>query len=199
VFILGPQVLSTLVCTQGTLTIKTCQATPVTGSRPSAVCSSLYFQPLSHYSHLFAAVTINGQSATLGSGTELLAAIDTGTTLIGAPSDAVTSIYSLIEGSQALTGDSEGFYIYRQSSYTNYFCLSPFCILACDTTVKVTMSFGGKSWAMDPSDFIGQTFSRNRCLGAFFVNSAGSSAPSWIVGDSFLVRLLPVLSLLLVC
>jgi hypothetical protein len=42
-----------------------------------------------------------------------LAAIDTGTTLIGGPSAAVSAVYAQIPGSQQLAGSLAGFYGFR--------------------------------------------------------------------------------------
>ena len=52
------------------------------------------------------------------------------------------------------------------------------------------MSFGGKNWTIDPVDFLLSKVSTTKCLGAFFELATASSAPSWIVGDTFLVRLI---------
>ena len=61
--------------------------------------------------------------------------------------------------------------------------------VACDTDVNVTVSFGGtRSWTISSADFKLTQLSRSTCLGAFFELSTGSSAPAWIVGDTFLVR-----------
>ena len=60
-------------------------------------------------------------------------------------------------------------------------------ILACDTDVNVTLSFGGRSWSISSADFAMTTTSGNSCIGAFFV--LGSTTPAWIIGDTFLVRL----------
>ena len=49
------------------------------------------------------------------------------------------------------------------------------------------MSFGGKNWTISPADFQLTKLVGNQCLGAFFEISTGTSAPSWIVGDTFLV------------
>lgn len=60
---------------------------------------------------------------------------------------------------------------------------------ACDTSVNVTISFGGKrSWTISSVDFQLTKLTKDTCLGAFFELQSGSSAPSWIVGDTFLVR-----------
>ena len=58
---------------------------------------------------------------------------------------------------------------------------------ACSTEVNVSLSFGGKTWAISPDDFMMTTAGGGRCIGAFF--SLGTSTPAWIIGDTFLVRL----------
>lgn len=61
---------------------------------------------------------MNGNSVTPSS-SETLAAIDTGTTLIAGPSDAVANIWSQVEGSQALSGQMAGFFSFR--TFFHYF------------------------------------------------------------------------------
>jgi len=53
--------------------------------------------------------------------------------------------------------------------------------------VTVSLSFGGKNWTISPADFRLARLSSGNCLGAFFEFSIGSSAPPWIIGDTFLV------------
>ncbi|KAF7356632.1 Aspartic peptidase A1 [Mycena venus] len=120
------------------------------------------------------AITVQGNSVTVPSGTDSYAAIDTGTTLVGGPSDQIANIYAQIPNSQPGTGNYEGYYL-----YLNF-------LLACGTSVTVTFSFGGKTWAVSPADFEVQEVSRGTCLGAFFSLTTGDSAPAWIVGDTFL-------------
>ncbi|KAJ7606122.1 aspartic peptidase A1 [Mycena polygramma] len=115
------------------------------------------------------AITVQGNSITVASGTDSYAAIDTGTTLVGGPADEIASIYAQIPGSEAGTGQYDGYYLYP-----------------CDTSVTVTLSFGGKTWAVSPADFASQQVSRGTCLGAFFTLTTGDGAPNWIVGDTFL-------------
>jgi len=70
--------------------------------------------------------------------------------------------------------------------------------VACTTTVDVSISFGGKLWSINTKDMnVGQiSQTSSRCLGAIFDLSVGtsiptgSSNPSWVVGDTFLVRFL---------
>lgn len=115
-------------------------------------------------------LTVQGSSVTLTSGTNSYAAIDTGTTLVGGPSDVIAEVYAQIPDSQAGTGDYDGYYIYP-----------------CDTEVSVSIAFGGSSWSISSADFELAQLSRSQCLGAFFeLDMSGSSSPSWIVGDTFL-------------
>ncbi|CCL99649.1 uncharacterized protein FIBRA_01669 [Fibroporia radiculosa] len=120
-------------------------------------------------------ITVQGQSIDIATGSAASAAIDTGTTLIGAPQDAVQSIFAAIPNSQALSGQYDGFYSFP-----------------CSTTVNVTLSFGGKSWPINPNDMnLGQV-QGNQCLGGIFVLDIGSAVssgdgnPNWVVGDTFL-------------
>jgi len=59
-------------------------------------------------------------------------------------------------------------------------------LLACNTNVNVTVSFGGRTWAISSADFMMTRASGNRCIGSFFV--LGTTTPPWIIGDTFLVR-----------
>lgn len=133
----------------------------------------------------------------LPSGSGAYAAIDTGTTLIGGPAQYVAAIFAQIPGSQAGTGNFESYYTYRACLHLSgaarleltsaYFFSATHT--ACDTDVNVTLSFGGtRSWTISSADFQLTRLTRTTCLGAFFELSTGSSAPAWIVGDTFLVR-----------
>ncbi|KAK7060829.1 hypothetical protein VNI00_000562 [Paramarasmius palmivorus] len=115
------------------------------------------------------ALTVQGSSISVPSGSEAYAAIDTGTTLIGGPSEYVEQIYAQIEGAQQGTGDYEGYYLYP-----------------CDTSVSVTVAFGGNTWSISNADFQVSQVSNQYCLGAFFSLKTGTSTPSWIFGDTFL-------------
>lgn len=59
-------------------------------------------------------MTVQGKSISISS-SEGLAAIDTGTTLIGAPSDITKEFWSNVPGSVALTGQYVGMYSFRTS------------------------------------------------------------------------------------
>ena len=75
--------------------------------------------------------------------------------------------------------------------------------LACTTDVTVSLSFGGKLWPISTQDMnLGKVFQDStQCLGAIFdfntsfVIPRESGTPSWVVGDTFLVRFLPPLFL----
>ncbi|CAL1706108.1 unnamed protein product [Somion occarium] len=115
--------------------------------------------------------TVQGKNVQVPTGNLALSAIDTGTTLIGGPTDGVKAIYDAVPGSVALTGDLQGFYAYP-----------------CSTEVQVSMSFGGKSWPIDPVDMNLGTIPSGQCLGGIFDLSQGSNVgsgggnPSWVVG-----------------
>jgi cathepsin D len=56
-------------------------------------------------------VSVNGNTVNIGSSKS--AAIDTGTTLIGAPSAAVTAIWGAVPGAKPLSGQLAGFWAFR--------------------------------------------------------------------------------------
>ncbi|KAL5531684.1 hypothetical protein ACEPAG_4561 [Sanghuangporus baumii] len=116
-------------------------------------------------------LSVGGTSMTLPSGSASYAAIDTGTTLVGGPASVISQLYAAIPNAQPGTGDYEGYYIYP-----------------CSESVTVDVAFGGRTWSISPSDFMLAQLSQSQCLGAFFEldMGSGSSAPSWIVGDTFL-------------
>jgi len=114
-------------------------------------------------------MTVQGNSVTLPTGSESYSAIDTGTTLVGGPSSAIQAIFAQIPGSAPGTGNFENYFTYP-----------------CNTQVNVTMTFGGRSWPISPSDFKLTQVSDSQCVGAFFEMTTGSNAPAWIVGDTFL-------------
>jgi cathepsin D len=119
-------------------------------------------------------LAINSSQVTLSTANPL-AAIDTGTTLIGGPHADIVSFYNSIPGLSSVKENDSGMFE-----------------IPCDTSISVSMAFGGKSWAINPVDFIIPTNNNDVCLGALFDLSQGSSispndgSPSWVVGDTFL-------------
>jgi len=83
------------------------------------------------------------------------AAVDTGTTLIGVPGVDANAIYAQIPGAQNMSASSgyQGYYEYP-----------------CDTTVSVSLQFGGLSYTMSNADMnLGSfTHDKSMCTGAFF-------------------------------
>jgi len=116
-------------------------------------------------------MTVQGNSVTLPTGTESYSAIDTGTTLVGGPASAIQNIFAQIPGSNPGTGDFQNYFTYP-----------------CSTQVNVTISFGGRSWAISHTDFKLTQVSNAECVGAFFEMTTGNNAPAWIVGDTFLKK-----------
>ncbi|KAG2125045.1 aspartic peptidase domain-containing protein [Suillus clintonianus] len=114
-------------------------------------------------------LTVQGNSVSIPTGSSSYSAIDTGTTLVGGPSSVIQNIFAQIPGSQPGTGNWQGYWTYP-----------------CTTTVNVAISFGGPSWPISPADFLLTKISSSQCVGAFFELNTGGSAPSWIVGDTFL-------------
>lgn len=144
-----------------------------------------------------AAVTVNGNSVTVKTGTSALSAIDTGTTLIGGPSDDVATIWAAVPNSAA--SDSEGFYTFRTFIFLLFSLPKAYffggCRIACSSQVSISMAFGGKSWSINTADMnlgVERTGS-SRCVGSIFDLNLGSNIPSggdhpdWVVGDTFLV------------
>lgn len=136
-------------------------------------------------SALTVALTVNGNSIGINSG---LAAIDTGTTLLGGPSDSVADFWNQVSGSRSI---GQGMYSYR--AFGSSRCLKPdsnlILVIACSTSLNVTISFGGRSYPINPNDLNFGRVGNGQCVGAIFSmqGSASGSNPAWIIGDTFLV------------
>ncbi|CAE7209957.1 unnamed protein product [Rhizoctonia solani] len=120
-------------------------------------------------------ISVNGGSPMIitNLGVTSLAAIDTGTSLIGGPPDIVANIYGQIPNAQRGTGNLQRYWIYP-----------------CSQNVNVAFNFGGRSWTMESADFKLLTTNPNVCVGAIFELSMGGlgnpDVPQWVVGDAFL-------------
>jgi len=120
-------------------------------------------------------VTVQGNAVTPSGGFGN-AAIDSGTTLIGGPSDQIADIYGQIPGSAPASGQLEGYFTFP-----------------CNTAVNVTLTFGSSSiaWSIPSSTFVLMSVGQNQCVGVFFDLDIGGSSPSditpaWVVGDAFM-------------
>ncbi|CAE6449784.1 unnamed protein product [Rhizoctonia solani] len=133
-----------------------------------------------YWSIPFRQITVNGGSSMIitNLGVTSLAAIDTGTSLIGGPPDIVANIYGQIPNAQRGTGNLERYWIYP-----------------CSQAVNITFNFGGRSWSMESADFKLLTTNPNVCVGAIFELSMGGlgnpDVPQWVVGDAFLAHIVP--------
>ncbi|KAI6037555.1 aspartic peptidase domain-containing protein [Pisolithus marmoratus] len=137
---------------------------------PSGSTPSYWLQQIS-------TITVQGKSLQVSS-SQGLAAIDTGTTLIGGPSSIVSQIWSAVPGAEPLSGQYAGMYAFP-----------------CTTSVTASISFGGTTWPISSDDMnlgeIGTSAGGTlMCVGGIFdVGSTvgtGSGVPAWIVGDTFL-------------
>ncbi|GLB45046.1 putative peptidase A1 family protein [Lyophyllum shimeji] len=122
------------------------------------------------------AVTVQGRNVPISTGPASLAAIDTGTTLIGGPTNDVKAIWAAVPGSQSVAS-MPGFFSFP-----------------CTTQVSVTLSFGGKAWPINVADMNLGRLSQgsSQCVGGIFDLSMGSNIvsgggnPNWVVGATFL-------------
>ncbi|KAJ6787264.1 hypothetical protein PWT90_05857 [Aphanocladium album] len=112
-----------------------------------------------HWNVQLDGITVGGKAV---SGLPKIASIDTGTSIIGAPSSAVASFYSNIPGA---------------AKHDKHFYSVP-----CDATLPpVIFQLGGHDFPLDNFDVVYDK-SKGVCLGAFY----SLSYPTLLVGDSFL-------------
>ncbi|KAJ7906171.1 aspartic peptidase domain-containing protein, partial [Mycena leptocephala] len=128
------------------------------------------------------AVTVQGQSLNVSTDNGALAAIDTGTTLIGGPATEVRNLWGQIPGSGPIPS------------------LPGFFQFPCTTMLNISMAFGGKLWPIAPADmnlgtvnmFLGLGDGGSMCIGGIFDWTVGHGTvvdqgkPSWVIGDTFL-------------
>ncbi|KAJ7049204.1 aspartic peptidase domain-containing protein [Mycena amicta] len=99
---------------------------------------------------------------------------------IGGPKVVVDAIWAKVSGSRA-NSESDGFYEYP-----------------CTTSLNISVSFGGRSWAMNSSDLnLGpSSFDPEFCLGAIYAyNTLGGQYPQWLLGIPFLLNVYSVFRL----
>ncbi|KAI0267053.1 aspartic peptidase domain-containing protein [Gloeopeniophorella convolvens] len=131
----------------------------------------------SFWTQTVAGVTVNGKSVSVPGGAQALAAIDTGTTLIGAPTAAVNAIWGAVPGAQSMGAQTPGFFAFP-----------------CNAKPAIALSFGGPAWPISIQDLNLGPVGGGLCLGGLFDLSQGTNVqvgagnPAWIVGDTFLVR-----------
>ncbi|WFD32042.1 cathepsin D [Malassezia sp. CBS 17886] len=108
-----------------------------------------------------------------------IAVIDSGTTLIGGPTDAVKALYHAIPGSKEIP-ESPGYYAYP-----------------CKLEPNVSFSFGTRQYGMSNDDFQVQVLAPEnsnappdasdlQCLGSVFALPAAPHDAQWVIGGAFL-------------
>ncbi|KAF4621164.1 hypothetical protein D9613_000610 [Agrocybe pediades] len=135
------------------------------------VTGDVYWIPVvskSYWSISLDGVSVNSTAAP---SSNVVAAIDTGTTLIYLPQDIASRFYDMIPGSKSAPEYGPEFYTYP-----------------CDTMFTASMSFGGENFAINGQDFnMGPVQSDSPdCVGGIL--SLGKDFPSnlAIIGDEFL-------------
>ncbi|KAI0675188.1 acid protease [Trametes maxima] len=134
-------------------------------SRPSI---SLSTTAQTYWTIAMDGLAVNGTQTTP---TRLIAAIDTGTSLIYVPKDVAADFYALIPGSAATMEYGSGFYTFP-----------------CDTKLATSLSLGGKLYDVHPSDFnLGRIDQDSpNCVGGVLAMGDGFPENLAIVGDEFL-------------
>ncbi|KAJ7064321.1 aspartic peptidase A1, partial [Mycena amicta] len=117
------------------------------------------------------------------------ATFDSGASAIGGPLFDVAKIWAAVPGSNTIPSQS-GFYSYP-----------------CNTTLNISISFGGRAWPIHPADMnLGTVDSdSSQCVGGIYALSSseadeifsssttGSDRPSWMLGIVFLKNVYTVL------
>ncbi|KZV73514.1 acid protease [Peniophora sp. CONT] len=118
-------------------------------------------------------LTVNGNPVDITNPAGNIAAIDTGTALLGGPTAAVRAFWAQVNGSQELSEQNAGFWEFP-----------------CTTDISSTLAFGGTAWPISAEDMNLGQIEEGLCVGALFDLTQGAmtspSTPQWIVGDTFL-------------
>ncbi|KAJ6588478.1 aspartic peptidase domain-containing protein [Mycena capillaripes] len=115
------------------------------------------------------AVTVYGTSVGVNSGTAL-SAFDTATTVIAGPAADVQAIWAAVPGA-SVNPNQAGTYQFP-----------------CSTNVNITVSFGGKTWTIDPVDvnFGPVSSGSSQCTGSIIEFAGSGTQPRWVFGTPFL-------------
>ncbi|TFY51256.1 hypothetical protein EVG20_g11085 [Dentipellis fragilis] len=111
-------------------------------------------------------LAVNGKSALRSTA----AIIDTGTTQIVGDPNTVKHIYSQIPGSKSAPEYGDGIYT-----------------VPCDFNTPISLTFGGRTFQVDPSTFNIGEVSSGTCIGGIG-SDADISDEFWIIGDVFLTN-----------
>ncbi|KAJ7448536.1 aspartic peptidase domain-containing protein [Mycena latifolia] len=125
------------------------------------------------------AITVQGKSVPITSGASALATFNPASGLIGGPTSDVAAIWAAVPGSA------------RSSTQAGFFQFP------CSTKLNVDVSFGGRSWPINPVDLnLGPISTGNsQCFGAIFELSTtlSQTSPNWVFGAAFLKNVYMVL------
>ncbi|KAJ7249657.1 aspartyl protease [Mycena rebaudengoi] len=121
-------------------------------------------------------ITIQGTSVKITPGASALSAFSLMSSNISGPALDVAAIWATVPGAVSSTAHS-GYYQFP-----------------CSTSVNVSISFGGRSWPIDPADMnLGPVeVGSSQCLGAIYTQTPGSKTikpngtANWIFGNVFM-------------
>ncbi|KAJ7117109.1 aspartic peptidase domain-containing protein, partial [Mycena epipterygia] len=149
------------------------------GVNPSYYSGDIEFLSLTGPSSTFwslnvSAITVQGESVSVTASTAL-AVFDIGTNLIVGPATDVRAIWATVPGASVYPNQA-GFFQYP-----------------CSTSVNITLSFGGKAWAINPADInIGPISGGSLCIGVIIADTTSNPTPSWNFGTPFLMNVYSV-------
>ncbi|KAK7026274.1 aspartic peptidase domain-containing protein [Favolaschia claudopus] len=115
-------------------------------------------------------LTIQGHELTFPQSPNNVTQFDTSQWAIYGPSSSVASIWGQVPGS------SVSLVYPGRNQYP------------CSTTLNVSVSFGGRSWTLDPAELNGgsDNLPSGQCLGAIIGLDESEDPPGWIFGEPFL-------------
>ncbi|KAH9839410.1 acid protease [Rhodofomes roseus] len=113
-----------------------------------------------------ATALVDGKTANSGFQT----IIDSGTTIMYGPTDAVASFYKSVPGA-SIFDEQNGYYQFP-----------------CDSVPTVAFSWGGNAWTISPDNFnLGHADpTSSSCIGALAGQDLGLGSDVWLLGDSFM-------------
>ncbi|PCH39030.1 acid protease [Wolfiporia cocos MD-104 SS10] len=94
--------------------------------------------------------------------------IDSGTSLMYGPPDAVKTFYAAIDGAQEV----------QSGTYS----------IPCDSVPTVAFTWGGKTWEISPDDFNLGTLSDGSCQAALGGQDLGFGDNVWLLGDTLMMN-----------
>nr|VWO98977.1 Probable mitochondrial substrate carrier (Putative mitochondrial carrier protein) [Ganoderma boninense] len=122
-----------------------------------------------------ASVSVDGEAV---AGDTFDTVIDSGSTIVTAPTDAAQSFWAAVDGS-AVYDQSQGLYSYP-----------------CDSAPDVSFSWGGQDWAISAEALsLGETEQGSgTCVGAISGGDLGLGDNVWLLGDTFMKNVYTVFS-----